>query len=192
MATTEATLGTYQGFYAGSVADPERFWGQQAKNIDWHKPYKKVLEYSNPPFRKWFVGGETNLCYNAIDRHLPTRSKQAALVWISTEVDATRSFTYGELHEEVNRFAAVLKSLGVGKGDRVLIYLPMTPEAVFAMLACARHRRVRWPSRRPIRSTSSTPRAPRAPRRAWCATTAATPSRSPGRWRTSTTSTRAT
>jgi propionyl-CoA synthetase len=84
------------------------------------------------------VGGETNLCYNAIDRHLPTRSKQAALVWISTEVDATRTFTYGELHDEVNRFAAVLKSLGVGKGDRVLIYMPMTPEAVFAMLATVR------------------------------------------------------
>jgi propionyl-CoA synthetase len=138
MAVSDATLGTYQGFYAGSVADPERFWGQQAKTVDWHKPYKKVLEYSNPPFRKWFVGGETNLCYNAIDRHLPTRSKQAALVWISTEVDATRTFTYGELHDEVNRFAAVLKSLGVGKGDRVLIYMPMTPEAVFAMLATVR------------------------------------------------------
>jgi propionyl-CoA synthetase len=77
------------------------------------------------------VGGETNLCYNAVDRHLPTRSKQAALVWISTEVDAKREFTYAELHEEVNRCAAMLKSLGVGKGDRVLIYMPMTPEAVF-------------------------------------------------------------
>jgi len=138
MAITEATLTTYQGFYAGSIADPGRFWAQQAKLVDWHKPFTQVLDYSKPPFSKWFVGGETNLCYNAIDRHLPTRSKQKALVWISTEVDSKREFTYGELHDEVNRCAAVLQSLGVGKGDRVLIYMPMTPEAVFAMLATVR------------------------------------------------------
>jgi len=138
MTTHDETLGTYQGFYAGSIADPNAFWGRQAKLIDWHKPPKSVLEYTKPPFRTWFAGGETNLCYNAVDRHLSMRAQQAALVWISTEVDQTRTFTYAQLHDEVNRFAAILQSLGVGKGDRVLIYMPMTPEAVFAMLATVR------------------------------------------------------
>jgi propionyl-CoA synthetase len=138
MATHDETLGTYQGFYAASIADPQSFWGRQAKLIDWHKPPKTVLEYAKPPFRSWFAGGETNLCYNAVDRHLSMRAQQDALVWISTEVDQTRTFTYAQLHDEVNRFAAILRSLGVGKGDRVLIYMPMTPEAVFAMLATVR------------------------------------------------------
>ena len=138
MAANDDTMTTFQGFYAGSIADPERFWSQQAKLVDWHKPPKKTLEYTQPPFRKWFVGGETNLCYNAVDRHLPTRSNQDALLWISTEVDQTRRFTYGQLADEVNRFAAILRDLGVGRGDRVLIYMPMTPEAVFAMLATVR------------------------------------------------------
>ena len=138
MATHDDTLTTFQGFYAGSVANPERFWGQQAKMIDWHKPPKKVLEYTRPPFRSWFVGGETNLCYNAVDRHLSMRAAQPALVWLSTEVDEKRTFTYAQLADEVNRCAAILRALGVGRGDRVLIYMPMTPEAVFAMLATVR------------------------------------------------------
>ncbi|HUP97601.1 MAG TPA: AMP-binding protein, partial [Usitatibacter sp.] len=138
MTSHDATLGTFQGFYAGSLADPARFWGRQAKLIDWHKPPKTMLEYTQPPFRKWFVGGETNLCYNAVDRHLPIRSSQPALVWLSTEVDEKRTFTYAQLADEVNRFAAILRELGVGRGDRVLIYMPMTPEAVFAMLATVR------------------------------------------------------
>ncbi|MGZ5571421.1 MAG: propionate--CoA ligase [Usitatibacter sp.] len=138
MTTLDDTMTTFQGFYARSIADPERFWAQQAKLIDWHKPFSKVLDYSKPPFRKWFVGGETNLCYNAVDRHLPARAQQPALVWISTEVDETRTFTYAQLADEVNRCAAILRGLGVGKGDRVLIYMPMTPEAVFAMLATVR------------------------------------------------------
>jgi propionyl-CoA synthetase len=131
-------LGTYREFYQWSIDDPERFWAEQAKLVGWHKPFGKVLEYTNPPFRRWFVGGETNLCHNAIDRHLATRADQKALVWISTEVDARREFTFGELADEVNRFAAVLRAQGVGKGDRVLIYMPMVPEAVFAMLATVR------------------------------------------------------
>jgi propionyl-CoA synthetase len=134
----DSTLSTLQGFYAGSVANPETFWGAQAKLIEWWKPPLKVLDYSHPPFRKWFVGGETNLCFNAVDRHLIDRGKQDALVWISTEVDQTRKFTYAQLGDEVNRFAATLKAFGVGKGDRVLIYMPMIPEAVFAMLATVR------------------------------------------------------
>ncbi|MEP7069859.1 MAG: AMP-binding protein, partial [Usitatibacter sp.] len=131
-------MASYKEFYAHSVKDPSGFWTEQARCIDWHKPFDKVLEYTNPPFRKWFVGGKTNLCYNAVDRHVSARGDQAALVWISSEVNQTRSFSYGELYGEVNRFAAILRDLSVGKGDRVLIYMPMTPEAVFAMLATVR------------------------------------------------------
>ncbi len=129
---------SYAKFHARSLAAPDAFWTDQAKCIDWVKPFRKVCDYSKPPFAKWFVGGETNLCYNAVDRHLSTRADQNALVWISSEVEQTRTFTYRQLFDEVNRFAAVLKSLGVGKGDRVLIYMPMIPEAVFAMLATVR------------------------------------------------------
>ncbi len=129
---------SYASFHAYSLADPDKFWTEQACRIDWVKPFHQVCDFSRPPFAKWFVGGETNLCYNAVDRHLVNRADQAALVWISSEVEQTRTFTYRELFDEVNRFAAVLKSLGVGKGDRVLIYMPMVPEAVFAMLATVR------------------------------------------------------
>jgi propionyl-CoA synthetase len=138
MDDAERTLTTYRGFYANSIANPEAFWAKQAELIEWRKKPAKILEYTKPPFRKWFVGGETNLCFNAVDRHLADRPDQAALVWISTEVDQKRTFTYEQLADEVNRFAAILSSLGVGKGDRVLIYMPMTPEAVFAMLATVR------------------------------------------------------
>src|SRR6202047_4572718 len=116
----------------------ESFWAEQAKSIHWQKPYQAVCDYSKPPFAKWFVGGETNLCYNAIDRHLPLRANQSALHYISTEIDASQSFTYRELYDEVCRFSAVLNSLGLKRGDRVIIYLPMIPEAVFAMLSCVR------------------------------------------------------
>ncbi len=129
---------TYREFYQRSIDDPEGFWAEEARLIDWHRPFGKVLDDSKPPFRSWFVGGETNLCHNAIDRHLAQRARQKALVWISTEVDETREYTFAELADEVNRFAAILKSHGVGKGDRVLIYMPMIPEAVFAMLATVR------------------------------------------------------
>ena len=129
---------TYKATHARSLAARSAFWGEQARLIDWVKPFNKVCDYSRPPFAKWFVGGETNLCYNAVDRHLSTRPDQAALVWVSSEVEQTRTFTYRQLWEEVNCFAAVLRSLGVGKGDRVLIYMPMIPEAVFAMLATVR------------------------------------------------------
>ena len=131
-------MGTYKKFHRRSIAQPDAFWSEQAARIDWVKPFKSVCDFSKPPFAKWFVGGETNLCYNAIDRHLATRPDQSALVWISSEVEQTKTYTYRELFDEVNRFAAVLKSLGVGKGDRVLIYMPMIPEAVFAMLATVR------------------------------------------------------
>jgi propionyl-CoA synthetase len=129
---------TYRAFHARSLAARDAFWTEQAELIDWGRPFDRVLDYSRPPFAKWFVGGQTNLCYNAVDRHLAARAEQTALAWISTEVDREQRFTYRELHAEVNRCAAVMRSLGVQRGDRVLIYMPMIPEAAFAMLACAR------------------------------------------------------
>ena len=128
----------YEETYRRSIDQPEEFWAEEAKAIHWHKPPRQILDYSNPPFRRWFVGGETNLCYNAIDRHLEERGEQLALVAVSTETDVTREITYKELHREVNAFAAILKKLDVGRGDRVVIYMPNMAEAVFAMLACAR------------------------------------------------------
>jgi propionyl-CoA synthetase len=129
---------TVKAFQRRSITDRDGFWREEAGRIDWHKPFSKVLDYSRPPFAKWFVGGETNLCHNAVDRHLAARGGQKALVWISTEVDQVRSFTYNELFREVNRAAAMMQALGVKRGDRVIIYMPMIPEACFAILACAR------------------------------------------------------
>ncbi|WP_028918228.1 propionate--CoA ligase [Pseudoxanthomonas sp. J35] len=128
----------YEDFYRRSIEAPEEFWAEQAQAIHWHVPPQKILDYSNPPFRKWFVGGQTNLCYNAVDRHLEERGDQLALVGWSTETGSVRELTFRELHREVNSFAAALCSLGVGKGDRVVIYMPHTVDAAIAMLACAR------------------------------------------------------
>jgi len=129
---------SYRDYHRRSLADRDAFWREKAALIDWQTPFTSVLDYSRPPFAKWFVDGRTNLCHNAVDRHLAARADQAALVYLSTETGQDSRYTYRELHAEVNRFAAVLKSLGVGHGDRVLVYMPMIPEAVFAMLACAR------------------------------------------------------
>ena len=131
-------MGAYREFHRRSLAEREAFWAEQAGLIEWRQPYEKVLDYSRPPFARWFIGGQTNLCHNAVDRHLAQRGSQAALIWISTEVGESRTFSYQELHEEVNRAAAMMRSLGVKAGDRVIIYMPMIPEAAFAMLACAR------------------------------------------------------
>ena len=128
----------YQEFHRRSIEDRDAFWSEQAKLIDWHKPFDQVLDYGKPPFAKWFVGGETNLCHNAVDRHLKDRAGQPALIYLSTETGEEKTYTYAELHAEVQRMAAVLQSLGVGKGDRVLIYMPMIAEAIFAMLATVR------------------------------------------------------
>ncbi len=128
----------YEEFHRWSLEDPEGFWAEQAKAIHWHVPPQRILDDDNPPFRKWFAGGETNLCHNAVDRHLAERGDQLALVAISSETGVTREITYRELHREVNAFAASLVELGVGRGDRVVIYMPNIAEAVFAMLACAR------------------------------------------------------
>lgn len=128
----------YEAIYRRSIERPEEFWAEEAKAIYWHTPPRQILDYSNPPFRKWFVGGETNLCYNAVDRHVGERGEQLALVAVSSETGVTREVSYAELFREVNAFAAVLKRLEVGRGDRVVIYMPNMAEAVFAMLACAR------------------------------------------------------
>jgi len=128
----------YKEFHQRSLHDREGFWRERAALIDWHEPFAEVLDYSRPPFARWFVGGRTNLCHNAVDRHLAARADQAALVFISTETGAEKTYTYRQLHAEVNRSAAILRELGVTHGDRVLLYMPMIPEAVFAMLACVR------------------------------------------------------
>jgi propionyl-CoA synthetase len=129
---------TCREFHRRSIEDREGFWAEQAKLIHWNRAPAKVLDYTRPPFAKWFVGGETNLCYNAVDRHLALRGGQEALVYISTETHEERSFTYRQLHAEVRRAAAMMRSLGVVKGDRVIVYMPMIPEAAFVILACAR------------------------------------------------------
>jgi len=131
-------MGSYADFHKRSVQDRDAFWTEQAALIDWHKPFDQVCDYSNPPFAKWFKGGETNLCHNAVDRHLATRGDQNALIFVSTETNTEKAYSFRELHAEVNRMAAILQAQGVGKGDRVLIYMPMIAEACFAMLACVR------------------------------------------------------
>ncbi len=128
----------YADFHRRSITDRDGFWAEQAQLVDWQTPPQQICDYSNPPFARWFVGGTTNLCHNAVDRHLKDRADQAALIFVSTETNQEKVYTFRELHTEVQRMAAVLKDLGVQKGDRVLIYMPMIPEAAFAMLACAR------------------------------------------------------
>ena len=121
-----------------SLEDPERFWGKVAEGIDWIKPWDRVLDDSNPPFFRWFAGGQLNTCYNALDRHVATRGNQAALIYDSAVTHTRRTYTYRQLRNEVALFAGALAADAVTKGDRVLIYMPMIPEAVIAMLACAR------------------------------------------------------
>ncbi|MEP6790869.1 MAG: AMP-binding protein, partial [Ramlibacter sp.] len=128
----------YEEFYRRSMAQPEAFWADQAKLIDWKVPPQTICDYSNPPFARWYAGGTTNLCHNAVDRHLKDRADQAALIYVSTETNIEKVYSFRELHGEVQRCAAMLLGLGVKKGDRVLIYMPMIAQAAFAMLACAR------------------------------------------------------
>jgi propionyl-CoA synthetase len=132
------TMTAYEDFYRRSIDDREGFWAEEAQRIDWKTAPQQVCDYSNPPFARWFVGGTTNLCHNAVDRHLEKRAGQAALIAVSTETNTEQVYTFQQLHAEVQRMAASLLELGVQKGDRVLIYMPMIAEAAFAMLACAR------------------------------------------------------
>ena len=128
----------YADFHRRSIEDRDAFWAEQAALIDWKQPFTQVCDYSRPPFARWFVGGTTNLCHNAVDRHAATHPGRNALIWVSTEVDKEIVYSFAELQREVERMAAILQSLGVGKGDRVLVYMPMIPEAIFAMLATTR------------------------------------------------------
>ncbi len=128
----------YAEFHRRSIEDRDGFWAEQAQRIDWQTPPAQICDYSKPPFAHWFVGGTTNLCHNALDRHLKDRANQNALIAVSTETNTERAYTFAQLHTEVQCMAASLLGLGVKKGDRVLIYMPMIAEAVFAMLACAR------------------------------------------------------
>jgi propionyl-CoA synthetase len=128
----------YAAFHRRSLEQRDAFWNEQAELIDWQTPFATVCDASDPPFVRWFAGGTTNLCHNAVDRHLAARAQQPALIHVSTETDSERVYSFAELHAEVQRMAAVLVELGVATGDRVLIYMPMIPEAAFAMLACAR------------------------------------------------------
>ena len=133
---------TYDKMYAASIADPEAFWAEHGKRIDWIKPYSKVKDVSYAPGNisiKWFEDGTLNVAANCIDRHLATRGDQTAIIWEpDSPDDDAKHITYRELHAEVCKMANILADMGVGKGDRVVIYMPMIPEAAYAMLACAR------------------------------------------------------
>lgn len=130
----------FADFYQRSIDPQSRdaFWNEQAQRVDWFQKPTQICDYSSPPFARWFPDGQLNLCHNAVDRHLKERGNQNALIAVSTETNTEKCYTYNELHLEVQRMAAVLQSLGVVKGDRVQIYMPMIAEAVFAMLACVR------------------------------------------------------
>ncbi|TAG25367.1 MAG: propionate--CoA ligase [Burkholderiales bacterium] len=128
----------YTDFYKRSTDQPEAFWKEQAELIEWFEQPKEICDYSNPPFANWYKGGKTNLCHNAVDRHLKERANQAAVVFVSTETNTEKTYNFRQLHTEVQCMAAILQEMGVQKGDRVLIYMPMIAEALFAMLACAR------------------------------------------------------
>jgi acetyl-CoA synthetase len=132
------SIADYERLYEEADRDPEKFWGDIAGQLDWFKPWTKVLDWSDAPFAKWFVGGKLNLSYNCLDRHLTTwRKNKAAIIW-EGEPGEIRTLTYQQLHSEVCRFANVLKSLGVKTGDRVAIYMGTSPELATAVLACAR------------------------------------------------------
>ena len=132
-------MGRYAEMYARSLNDPDGFWGEAAESIHWEARWERVLDDRHPPFYRWFAGGVMNTCYNALDLHVESgRADQPALIYDSPLADRKRRFTYAELLDKVARFAGVLAGHGVGRGDRVIIYMPMVPQAVIAMLACAR------------------------------------------------------
>ncbi len=132
-------MGKYSDQFSNSIEDPKGFWAAAAEAIGWHKKWDETLDESNPPFYRWYKGGELNTCYNALDRHVEGgRADQVALIYDSPVTNTIEKFTYRELLEQVSRFAGVLDALGVHKGDTIIIYMPMIPQAVIAMLACAR------------------------------------------------------
>ena len=129
----------YSALYRQSITDPEGFWAEQAARVDWEQPWDRVLDDRDAPFYRWFTGGRLNTCYNAIDRHVERgRGEQDAIIWDSPVTGQSRRYSYRELQDQVARLAGVIRGLGVEKGDRVVIYMPMVPETAMAMLACAR------------------------------------------------------
>ena len=131
--------GQFDAVYQRSITDPEGFWADAAEGIHWNRRWERVLDDSNKPLYRWFAGGELNTCYNAVDRHVDEgRGDQPALIYDSPVTDTVTTFTYSELQQRVARCAGALVQQGVQKGDRVIVYMPMVPEAVIAMLACAR------------------------------------------------------
>ncbi|MGB3700298.1 MAG: acetyl-coenzyme A synthetase N-terminal domain-containing protein, partial [Anaerolineales bacterium] len=135
---SKAYIQDYEAMYQRSIEDPQGFWADQAEELDWYDKWEQVLDESNPPFFKWFVGGKTNIIQNALDRHVKTsRKNKLALIWEGEPGDV-RTFSYYALNREVCKFANLLRGLGVKKGDIVTIYLPRIPEQVIAMLACAK------------------------------------------------------
>ena len=129
----------YDEVYRHAQSDPEGFWAAAAEDIHWERRWDRVLDATRPPYYRWFAGGVLNTCYNALDLHVDRgRGKQTALIYDSPVTQTVRAYTYFELRDEVARFAGALRRLGVEKGDRVIIYMPAVPEAVIAMLACAR------------------------------------------------------
>ena len=131
----------YQSIYKESISDPDSFWGEKAKELSWIQPYSEVKNVSyekNSLKINWFADGVINACYNCLDRHLANKSEKIAIIWEGDNPNNDKKITYQELYEEVCKLANGLKSLGVKKGDRVTIYLPMIPEATISMLACAR------------------------------------------------------
>ncbi|MBV8652115.1 MAG: AMP-binding protein, partial [Alphaproteobacteria bacterium] len=131
--------GEYEAAFRRSLSDPEGFWAEAAEGIDWERRWDRVLDDSNPPFYRWFRGGRLNTCWNALDRHVERgRAQQTALIYDSPVTGTIARWTYAELRDAVAQLAGALRGLGVTKGDRVLIYMPMVPEAAMAMLACAR------------------------------------------------------
>jgi propionyl-CoA synthetase len=132
-------MSTYRQVHAYSLADRDGFWGEAAQGIDWTRTWDKVLDDSKAPFYHWFAGGQLNTCYNAVDRHVEQgHGDRTAIIYDSPVTDSQRRISYAELQDLVARFAGVLAAQGVGKGDRVIVYMPMVPEAAIAMLACAR------------------------------------------------------
>lgn len=129
----------YQETYEHSINDPQDFWAKAAAEIDWQRPWDKVLDDSKAPFYQWFSGGELNTCYNSLDRHVNNgRAEQTALIYDSPVTSSKQTFSFPELRDQVAILAGALSNMGVSKGDRLLIYMPMIPESVMPMLACAR------------------------------------------------------
>ena len=141
VSSTGITAGTFENMYQESIDNPDKFWGNVGKSIDWIKPYQivKNTSFSTKNLSiKWYEDGTLNVCYNCVDRHLRNRSDKIAIIWEADEPGNYKKITYRELHSHVSRLANVYRKKGIKKGDRVVLYMPMIPEAAYAMLACAR------------------------------------------------------